>query len=322
MSTKAALKAAKAAIDSKNWDEAKEQAKTVLAKDANNYFAKLFLGRANDALSRVDEAAEAYNDATKIKPEDAQAWLGLRGLYERLGPAKVDENTVVGLRLAEIFMNAYVCFFKFNRLYTSLIVYLLYLAASRHKESQLTASSDDAHKSQSAIDKLVDHARKHGTKPQYARALATQLPSSPVYSYLEGRLPKPSHTLTRIAEIHETQESQDIKRLIAERKTRIGATLDGTTKEVKNEIYEKSPLEGIYEEIINWTNDDELRREYEEKLLERAYDTLLVLPTGSKTEKRDKVMKLAHDMVVIRHPYLLAWQIELDWRSALDVEAN
>jgi len=64
-----------------------------------------------------------------------------------------------------------------------------------------------------------------------------------------------------------------------------------------------------------------LRREYEEKLLERAYDTLLVLPTGEKAEKREKVMKLAHDMVVIKHPYLLAWNIELEWRSGMDVEA-
>lgn len=86
-------------------------------------------------------------------------------------------------------------------------------------------------------------------------------------------------------------------------------------------MYTQSPLEGIYEEIINWTRDDELRREYEEKLLERAYDTLLVLPAGEKAAKRDKVMRLAHDMVVIKHPYLLAWNIELEWRSGLDIEA-
>lgn len=177
------------------------------------------------------------------------------------------------------------------------------------------------HRSQSAIDKLVDHARKHGTKSQYARALSTQLPSSPIYSYLEGRLANPSLTLTRIAEIHEMQEAQTMKRLIDERKTRLGATLDSTTTSVKNEIYASSPLEGIYEEIINWTTDDELRRTYEEKLLERVYDTLLVLPSGEKAKKRDKVMKLAHDMVVIRHPFLLAWQIDLEWRSGLEVEA-
>jgi superkiller protein 3 len=181
--------------------------------------------------------------------------------------------------------------------------------------------SDDAYKSQSAIDKLVDHARAHGTKPQYARALSTQLPSSPVYSYLEGRLPDPSKTLTRIAEIYETLETSTIKRLIDERRLRLGATLEGTTNTVKNEVYASSPLEGIYEDIINWTRDDELRREYEEKLLERVYDTLLVLPSGEKAEKRKKVMKLAHDMVVIQHPNMLAWRIELEWWSGLDVEA-
>ncbi|KAI4691816.1 hypothetical protein J4E81_007343 [Alternaria sp. BMP 2799] len=286
MSTKTALKAAKAAIGTKDWEEAKNQATAVLEKEPQNYFAYLFLGRANDGLSRFDEAAKAYYDATKLKPEDPQAWLGLRGMYEGLKGAKVDENINVGLELAQIYMNL-----------------------------------DDAHKSQSAVDKLVDHARAHGTKTQYARALSTQLPSSPVYSYLEGRLPDPSKTYTRIAEIHETQEASTIKRLIEERRLRIGATLEGTTASVKNEIYAASPLEGIYEEIINWTGDDELRREYEEKLLARAYDTLMVLPSGEKAEKREKVMKLAHDMVVIKHPNLLAWTIELEWRSGMEVEA-
>ncbi|KAI4930529.1 uncharacterized protein J4E92_004361 [Alternaria infectoria] len=286
MSTKTALKAAKAAIGAKDWEEAKNQATAVLEKEPQNYFAYLFLGRANDGLSRFDEAAKAYYDATKLKPEDPQAWLGLRGMYEGFKGAKVDENIDVGLELAQIYMNL-----------------------------------DDAHKSQSAIDKLVDHARAHGTKTQYARALGTQLPSSPVYSYLEGRLPDPSKTYTRIAEIHETQEASTIKRLIEERRLRIGATLEGTTASVKNEIYAASPLEGIYEEIINWTGDDELRREYEEKLLARAYDTLMVLPSGEKAEKREKVMKLAHDMVVIKHPNLLAWTIELEWRSGMEVEA-
>jgi cytochrome c-type biogenesis protein CcmH/NrfG len=108
MFAKAALKAAKAAIDAKKWDEAIEQAQVVLEKDANNYFAKVFIGHASDKSSRFEEAAKAYNDATAIKPEDAQAWLGLRTMYEHLGPAKVDENTDVGLKLAEIYMNLYV----------------------------------------------------------------------------------------------------------------------------------------------------------------------------------------------------------------------
>lgn len=105
MSTKAALKAAKAAIGSKNWEEAIEQANTVLEKDPNSYFAKLFLGRANDGLSKYDDAAKAYKDATKINPDDAQAWLGLRGMFEGQGGRNVDENIDVGLKLAQIFAN-------------------------------------------------------------------------------------------------------------------------------------------------------------------------------------------------------------------------
>ncbi|KAF2868982.1 hypothetical protein BDV95DRAFT_498859 [Massariosphaeria phaeospora] len=286
MATKAALKAVKAAIDGKRWEEAIEQSNAVLEKDPQNYFSKLFLGRANDGLGKFEDAANAYNGATKIKPDDTQAWLGLRGLYEKQGPAKVDENTQVGLKLA-----------------------------------QLYAEADDAHKSQSAIDKLVDHGRKHGTKSQYVRALATQLPTSPIYSFLEGRLPKPDAIYTRIAEIHEAEEAQTISKQIAERKTRIGATTEGTTIQVKQEVYSTSELEDVYQNIIDWTTDDDLRRIYEEKLLQRAYDNLLVLPAGKKLEKRDKVMKLAHDMVIIQHPFLLAWQIELEWRSGLDVEA-
>lgn len=39
MSNKAALKAAKAALDAENWDEVVTQAEVVLAADAKNYFA-------------------------------------------------------------------------------------------------------------------------------------------------------------------------------------------------------------------------------------------------------------------------------------------
>jgi superkiller protein 3 len=278
---KAALKAAKAAIDTKKWDEAIEQASAVLEQDPKNYFAKLFLGRAYDGLGKFDDAAQAYTDATGIKPDDAQAWLGLRALYEKQGPNKVDDSTRVGLKLAEIY-----------------------------------ATADDAHRSQSAIDKSVDFARKHGTPRQYARALATQLPTSSIYSFLEGRLPNPSLTYVRIAEILEADESQTIKKQINDRKTRLGATLEGTTHQVKQEVYGDSELEEIYQHIIDWTNDDDKRREYEEKLLQRVYDHMLVLPSGKKAEKRDKAMKLAHDMVVIDHPFLLAWEIELEWRSS------
>ena len=149
---------------------------------------------------------------------------------------------------------------------------------------------------------------------QYAKALETQLPTSPIYSFLEGRLPHPSTIYHRLAEIHEAAEKERINKEIGERRSRLGATLSGVTLDVKREVYGKSDLETIYQNCIDWTQDDELRRQYEEKLLLRAYDTLLVLPKGKKAEKRDQVMKLAHGMVIIKHPFPLAWQIDIEWR--------
>jgi superkiller protein 3 len=63
----------------------------------------LFLGRAFDKLGKPDDAAKAYDDATRTKPNEDQAWLGLRALYETQGGAKVDEYVRVSVRLAEIY---------------------------------------------------------------------------------------------------------------------------------------------------------------------------------------------------------------------------
>ena len=54
-----------------------------------------------------------------------------------------------------------------------------------------------------------------------------------------------------------------------------------------------SGLEDLYQQLINWTQDDEVRRQYEEKLLDRAYDNLIVLPLDQKASKLDQVLNLA-----------------------------
>lgn len=286
MSTiKAALKAAKIALDSKNWDEAINQAQNALSIDKNNNFAYLFIGRAEQQKGKHEEAEKAYNKAAELKPDDTQAWLGLRNLFEQQGPRKVDEHTKVGVKLAELY-----------------------------------ATADDKHRAQAAINSVTDFAKKHGTRTQYHAALQTQLPTSPIYSYLEGRLPHPFLTYVRLAEITELEEDERIKKLIAERRTRLGARLAQVTVETKREIYTSSSLEHIYQCVIDWCTDDEVRREYEEKLFQRAYDTLVVLPPDEKATKLDQVRKLVDGMVIIRHPYRLAWELWLEWKDVEDLE--
>ena len=277
---KAALKAAKAALDAENYSEAVNQAHAVLANDPNNYFAKLFLGRGLDKQGKTQDSIEAYESATRIKSNDDQAWLGLRTVYEGQGPKKVREYIDVSLRLAELYAGLY-----------------------------------DIHRCQTAVNKLTSFAKDHGTRSQCKQALEVLLPTSSVYSYLEGRIPHPSYTYQQLAEIIETEEKERINREIGERRTRIGARVGQVTVDVKREVFAQSQLEEIYGNIIDWSDNDEIRREYEEKLLARAYEVLTVSSAGEKKDKRASVMKYAHGMVIIKHPYKLAWRLELEWKD-------
>lgn len=145
--------------------------------------------------------------------------------------------------------------------------------------------------------------------------MAVLLPSSSIYQFLESQLPSPSSTYIRLAQLTEAEEKEKINKEIGERRTRLGARIEQVTNEVRREILTKSPLEDIYQNIINWTRDDDERREYEEKLLRHAYDTLLSLPSEAKADKRSKVEELAMGMVIIKHPYKLAWEIVLEWKD-------
>lgn len=178
-----------------------------------------------------------------------------------------------------------------------------------------TIGRDEKERCQDVVNKYTKSARDKGTRAQYRQALELQLPSSPLYSFLEGRLPHPSHTYTRLIEITETEEKEFINREIGERRTRLGARIEQVTLEVKREAFKKNRMEELYQGIIDWTNDDAVRHQYEEKLLQRAYDELGFTHSRDKRVKRDEILRSAQGMVTIKHPFELAWNIVLEWQD-------
>lgn len=161
-------------------------------------------------------------------------------------------------------------------------------------------------------------AKKHGTRIQQKKSLELQLPSCPLYDYLEGRIPRPPLTYLRLIEITESQEKEFINKEIGDRRTRLGARIDQVTLEVKREAFKRSELEELYRGMVNWSHEDEVRREYEQKLLQRGYDLLAVLPAAEKDAQREEVLRAARDMVIIKHPFELAWKIMLEWQDVED----
>ncbi|KAH8819703.1 hypothetical protein F5884DRAFT_815815 [Xylogone sp. PMI_703] len=285
-SQKALLKAIGASIQAKKYDEAVEQAEKVVAADPKSYQGNVFLGFALEKLNKLNNAEKAYIAATKIKESDPQAWQGLIKLYEKQGSNKIDEYRVATLRLAQIYEN-----------------------------------QDDRFRCQSVVDTFLEFVKSQGTRLQHRQSLELVLPTSPIYDFLEGRVPHPSHTYQIIAQITEFEEKERTNKEIGERRTRLGAKIGQVTTEVKREVLRDSDLEEIYSHIINWSNDDAIRRQYEERLVQRCMDHLTVLPPGKeKNEKRVKLEKLAGDMVLIKHPYKLAWDIAIEWKDAECIE--
>ncbi|KAI0127638.1 tetratricopeptide [Xylariales sp. AK1849] len=286
MSSTAKLKPVREAIKRKQWDEALQQSRDVISNDPNNYQAHVFLAFASDAKNRLDDAEKAYEAASGIKPNDPQSWQGLIKLCEKQGPAKLAKYHQAALNLAAIF----------------------------HEQ-------DDMYKCQDVIDKFIDFARAQGSRAQYVDALAAILPDSPIYPALEGRVPHPAKTYETIAQIQESDEKKRINTLIGERRTRLGARINDVTVEVNREVLGQSKLGHVYEQLINWSTDDDIRRRYEEKLLQFRYDRLLVFPPGpDKEAELVTVQKLASDMVIIKHPFRLAWDITVNWQDCKEIK--
>ncbi|KAL9081567.1 MAG: hypothetical protein Q9159_007245 [Coniocarpon cinnabarinum] len=279
---KAALKSAKAALDKNDFPEAEKRAKVVIDEDASNYFGLVFLARALEKQEKLDEAANSYQTATKAKENDELAWKGLCGVYEV--QKEVAKHFQAATRLAEIYQG-----------------------------------HQDLEKCQTTVDNLVSFAKEHGSRSQYKDALRMYLPSSPFGEFLQGRIWQPSFTFKRLAEITEFDEKERINREVGQRRTRLGAKLTQVQLDVKREVFRDSELEDLYQQVVEWTQDDDERRIYEEKLLQHAYGHMIVLLSDDKILKRRQVQDLAHGMVIIKHPFKLAWDIELEWHDVEDV---
>ncbi|KAI1959371.1 Superkiller protein 3 [Ophidiomyces ophidiicola] len=284
MAPKTALKSIRALLDTGEFSQAAAKAKEICEQEPRNYHSHLFLGLALDKLNNADASERAYIDAIKIKDDDKTAWQGLINLYGRLGSSKVDEYATAVKGLCHIFEIA-----------------------------------DDNVCAHAAVDKYIRFTKSHGTRSQYKNALSLLLPSSPLFKMLEGLIPHPSLTYLEVIEICEAEEKEFINREIGDRRTRLGARIDQVTTEVKLEAAKRSCLEELYRGIIDWTYDDEVRRRYEEKLLQRGYDHLLNLPNSRKAEQRKYVLKSANDMVIIHHPFELAWKVVLEWQDVDEI---
>jgi len=248
---------------------------------------QLYLGLALFNLVKYDDSEQAYRQAIRIegeerlrkaRKENPASWQGLLQLYE--AQKRVDEYMEAALRLSGVFRD-----------------------------------QDERVKCLAVIEKALTFAKENASKHQYKRALQLILPGSPVFDYLEGLIPQPDKTYLELAEIIEIEEKERVNKEIANRRSRLGAVLGQVTTEVRREVWGASPLEDLYQKILNWSDQEEVRRQIECKLLQHAFNKLLVFPKEAKLQQRLKVENWARGLVILKYPFELAWKIVIEWKD-------
>ncbi|KIJ39435.1 hypothetical protein M422DRAFT_32689 [Sphaerobolus stellatus SS14] len=306
---KGKLKAARDAIGRKDYKTAQESAAEVLEYEASNYNALVFLGLASLELGDVTRSEEAYKKATELYPDQLLAWQGLSKFYERAG--KWSEYGKILRRLID-----------------------------------LLSQQEDATRCAEALQKFIELQRSRGSRKDVIDALTLLLPTSPLYRTL-SMLPEPEPTaptsttiygiqtavynslpiLEEVVSLMERNEDEQIKKEVDKRRMRLGAGRpEQIQKDVSREVWEKSNLPALYDEILNHPNTgDELRRSTESKLLRQKMQHLEALPNSGaegklKQQVLSEVEKLCNGAILLGFQDEVPWMFIIDNKDAYDIE--
>lgn len=242
------------------------------------------MGLANEHLNKFDDADKAYQRATLINPLNLNGWKGWLLLTEK----KKD-----GAQHLTLTFGIIKCY----------------------------ESTDDLIKAVDALQKTIRFSKKHPWPSAEIDILQAQLPGSPIFHFLEGRLPPSSQIYASLAAVYEKDEKLQLSKINSKA---LSLRIDGKQKTSKAEsiynIYKSSKIPELYQNVINWTNDDEIRKSFEAKLLQYKYNQLEVCSSGpSKKELKDEVYEMASGMVFVNSDDLLAWKITIEWKDVVDL---
>lgn len=204
------------------------------------------------------------------------------------------------------------------------------------------------------VQKKIDLARSHLSRPALLSALALLLPGSRYAATLsliplpEPTVPgaKPSATafvqhavhtaegtldlLEEIVRGWETQEAEQRAAEIDKRRQRLGGGRAKTRAQIEREVFAElardSKLPGLYADLLNHPAlpVDRLR-EVEHALLLHHRTLLFAIPSKEKEAKRgerEKVLELSRGVVLIRGADRDAWEAQLEWADRTTIGAS
>lgn len=195
-------------LNDKNYELALELSQDILSEDPNNIHGLVFCGYAYDGLQDYTKSEEAYLKATTVDPNNVTPWKGLLVISERKKDGPLHLKSTIGLIK---------CFEK----------------------------TEDFMKAVDAFNKTKMFARKHpwgsGETSKY-EILELQLPGSPIFSFLESKLPNPADTYEQLVVLCEKEEKEAIKKSNSKNFLKIGKSKGPKKLEILYDVYKVSKV--------------------------------------------------------------------------------
>ncbi|AGO12087.1 AaceriAEL281Cp [[Ashbya] aceris (nom. inval.)] len=281
---KQCLKGAKQALAAQDWETAVEYSLQVLKVDARSYYAHVFLGKAYSMEGKWAESLNHYQRAIEENPRELVAWKGLFVLLR-------DANGVL----------------SHEEYFERCSEYAEVLATLQLPQIEL-------------LDQLRDYVRHH---PDAEEAYLWQLrPGMPLAEQLGRHLLEPQEALRRLLAKVNAREEREVARLVSRERLKLSKNdTDYTFKlnSVAWQVYEGSPVDQLYEQLVNVIDDDTERRELEHQWLEYRIKLLAAMPREDKPAFYGQVKTMVDDMVLVDHDSVLAWRLHLEWQDYVSV---
>ncbi|KAI9209035.1 uncharacterized protein BJ171DRAFT_564870 [Polychytrium aggregatum] len=270
------LKAAREAIDKKDFALAKDNAKWALDIDQASYNAHIFLGLAEQNLGNVKAAEASFRNAADLNPDGPLAFQGLASLFEKTGD---QEGWIANMKS---------------------------LLDLHHRGS-------DGKKCQDAIEKMVEYAKKRDDRKLIMSTLAYLLPESEYYAKLPSP-PDVLETLEALIAYQEADDSVTTAREIELRRRRLGAgTFQEVREAVERDVMTASQLEYLYGRLIAETTQRGLEASmFQGKLLDYLQRKIIYVNQDEKEAIREQLFAIARELVSAgrTEPLALAFLLE------------
>lgn len=278
---KTELKAAKKALEDNDPDTAIYYVGEVLEEDPKNYFALIFEGKAYQLLKKPREATKAYKKAIDVDGNNLLGWKGLFQVVRLLNPPESDKVFEVATQLALI------------------------------QEDQGILPADTLKDVKNYLD-----AVGYKTNPEIFRQFVDATRPGTDFGDIVGTsLGTRQDNLIHLINLVKKPVDEQVAKVLMKERVKLGKVLSPEQRKSYDSqiyaIYNLLLLLDLYDQLLEVSNDDDVRTKYKEDKLRFLLDLLQCAP--NKKEIYGEAKDLIDDMVMLNVPLVFAWQLYFDW---------